>query len=30
VALGRSRVTRSLTTEECRQYLHVEECPTSP
>jgi WD40 repeat protein len=30
VALARSRVTRSLTTEECRQYLHVEECPTSP
>ena len=30
VVLGRSRVTRSLTTEECRQYLHVEECPTSP
>jgi WD40 repeat protein len=27
VALGKSRVTRSLTAEECRQYLHVEACP---
>jgi WD40 repeat protein/transcriptional regulator with XRE-family HTH domain len=27
VALGQSRVTRSLTAEECRQYLHVEACP---
>jgi len=26
-ALARARVTRSLTTEECRQYLHVEQCP---
>ena len=25
--LARSRVTRTLTTEECRQYLHVETCP---
>jgi WD40 repeat protein/serine/threonine protein kinase len=30
VALARSRVTRSLTTEECQQYLHVEECPAVP
>ena len=27
VALARSRVTRSLTREECQKYLHVEECP---
>jgi WD40 repeat protein/DNA-binding SARP family transcriptional activator len=27
VALARSRVTRSLTREECRKYLHVDECP---
>lgn len=25
--LARSRVARSLTAEECRQYLHVETCP---
>ena len=30
VALAKSRVTRSLTTEECQQYLHVEECPVNP
>jgi WD40 repeat protein/class 3 adenylate cyclase len=30
VALARSRLTRSLTTEECQQYLHVEECPERP
>jgi WD40 repeat protein/DNA-binding SARP family transcriptional activator len=30
VALARSRVTRSLTTEECREYLHVDECPERP
>ena len=29
-ALAKSRVTRSLTTEECQQYLHVEQCPTEP
>jgi WD40 repeat protein/class 3 adenylate cyclase len=28
VALAKSRRTRSLTTEECRQYLHVEQCPS--
>jgi hypothetical protein len=28
--LAKSRVTRSLTTEECQQYLHVDVCPTSP
>ena len=27
VALARSRVTRALTTDECRKYLHVETCP---
>jgi len=27
LALAQSRVTRSLTTEECRQYLHVDMCP---
>jgi WD40 repeat protein len=30
VALARSRVTRSLTTEECQRYLHVDECPQRP
>jgi WD40 repeat protein/serine/threonine protein kinase len=27
VDVARSRVTRSLTTDECRQYLHVPRCP---
>ena len=30
VALAKQRVTRSLTTEECQQYLHVEQCPATP
>jgi WD40 repeat protein len=30
VALAQSRVTRSLTDEECQQYLHVDQCPDSP
>jgi WD40 repeat protein len=30
VALARSRLTRWLTPEECRQYLHLEECPPKP
>jgi hypothetical protein len=30
VALAKTRVTRSLTSEECQQYLHVETCPTEP
>jgi WD40 repeat protein len=30
VALARSRVTRTLTTEECQKYLHVDECPAGP
>jgi WD40 repeat protein len=28
IALAKTRVTRSLTTEECRVHLHLEECPT--
>ena len=27
--IARQNVTRSLTDEECRQYLHVEACPSS-
>lgn len=27
LALAQSRVTRSLTIEECKKYLHVEQCP---
>jgi WD40 repeat protein len=27
VTIAQSRLTRSLTTEECRQYLHLEACP---
>ena len=30
VALAKSRLTRSLTSEECQQYLHVEQCPPEP
>ena len=30
VALAKSRVTRSLTTEECQKYLHMEACPAEP
>src|SRR5579859_6902714 len=30
VALAKSRVTRSLTPDECQQYLHVSSCPTNP
>lgn len=30
MALAKSRLTRSLTTAECQQYLHVDECPTEP
>ena len=26
--IARSRVTRDLTDEECRTYLHVDECPS--
>ena len=27
VALAQTRVTRALTVEECRKFLHVETCP---
>ncbi|MGQ0605161.1 MAG: nSTAND1 domain-containing NTPase [Anaerolineales bacterium] len=27
VALAKSRVTRTLTEQECQQYLHVDQCP---
>jgi WD40 repeat protein len=27
IALAKSRVTRSLTTDECKKYLHMEQCP---
>jgi WD40 repeat protein/class 3 adenylate cyclase len=30
VALAKTRLTRSLTTEECQQYLHVATCPVEP
>ncbi|MBK8784735.1 MAG: hypothetical protein IPO22_23735 [Anaerolineales bacterium] len=30
IALAQSRVTRTLTTEECQQYLHVDACPAAP
>jgi WD40 repeat protein len=30
IALAKSRLTRSLTTEECQQYLHVDTCPPEP
>jgi WD40 repeat protein len=30
VALAKSRLIRTLTTEECQQYLHVETCPAGP
>ncbi len=28
VALAHSRVTRALTSEECRKYLHMDQCPS--
>jgi WD40 repeat protein len=28
--LAKERITRSLTTAECRKYLHLDECPTAP
>jgi len=28
ISLGQSRVTRSLTEEECQRYLHLESCPS--
>jgi WD40 repeat protein len=30
MAIAKSRVTRRLTTEECKRFLHMEECPSSP
>ncbi len=30
LALAQSRVTRPLTTEECKKYLHAEQCPSEP
>jgi WD40 repeat protein len=30
MALARTCVTRSLTAEECRKELHVEQCPPAP
>ena len=30
LALAQSRVTRSLTSAECKKYLHVEQCPSQP
>jgi WD40 repeat protein len=30
MALVRTRVTRSLTAEECRKDPHVEQCPPTP
>lgn len=30
VMLARSRLTRSLTADECQKYLHMEECPFEP
>jgi WD40 repeat protein len=30
VALAESRLTRTLTTEECQRYLHLDECPVRP
>jgi hypothetical protein len=30
VELAQSRLTRWFTPEECRQYLHVDECPAMP
>ena len=30
LAIAKSRVTRALTTDECRKYLHVEQCPNLP
>ena len=30
IAVARSRLTRGLSDEECRRYLHVDSCPASP
>jgi WD40 repeat protein len=30
LSLAETRVTRSLTTAECKKYLHVDQCPSEP
>jgi len=30
IAISKSRLTRELTQEECKKYLHMEICPTEP
>jgi WD40 repeat protein/class 3 adenylate cyclase len=30
IGVAQSRLTRSLTADECRKYLHVEQCPIAP
>ena len=30
LALAKSRITRPLTMEECKKYLHMEHCPSDP
>jgi WD40 repeat protein len=30
VSLARSRLTRTLTDQECQKYIHVEQCPAEP
>jgi WD40 repeat protein len=30
ISLAQTRVTRSLTAEECQRYLHLESCPSPP
>jgi WD40 repeat protein len=30
IVLAQTRVTRSLTLEECQKYLHLEQCPPTP
>ena len=30
IAIAKSRVTRALTNDECRKYLHVDQCPEKP
>jgi hypothetical protein len=30
IALAHSRLTRSLTAEECQKFLHMEVCPSTP
>ena len=30
MALAQARVTRALTTEECQEYLHIQQCLAAP